>query len=124
VIITVERDGGLRPVKEEGGCELHGEDFSMLALSLTRGEARRGSIVDQKAVMDLGKSLILVVVLLLRVLLLIILLDAQAFKVSLEHVAVLEVMVGGSLVVGTRLLEHLIKDTPTGVLKAFCGQQR
>jgi hypothetical protein len=28
VVIMVKSDGHLRPVKEEGGCELHGEDLS------------------------------------------------------------------------------------------------
>jgi hypothetical protein len=34
VVITVESDGHLGPVKEEGGCELHGEDLSMFPLAL------------------------------------------------------------------------------------------
>jgi hypothetical protein len=34
VVITVESDGHLGPVKEEGGCELHGEDLLMLPLAL------------------------------------------------------------------------------------------
>jgi hypothetical protein len=34
VVITVESDGHLRPVKEEGGCELHGEDLSTFPLVL------------------------------------------------------------------------------------------
>jgi hypothetical protein len=72
----VEHDGGLGPVEEEGGYELHGEDLSMLALSLACGEVCQGSPIDQKAVMDLEKPLILVVFLLLRVLLLVIFLDA------------------------------------------------
>jgi hypothetical protein len=92
---------------------LHEEDLSTLALSLARGEAHRGSLVDHKAVVDLGKPPILVIVLFLGVLLLVVFLDAQAFKVFSEHVAVLEVVVQGSLVVGTRLLEHLVEDTPT-----------
>jgi hypothetical protein len=32
----------------------------------------------------------------------------------LEHVAVLEVVVRGALVVGTWLFEHFVKDAPTG----------
>jgi hypothetical protein len=63
---------------------------------------------------DLGKPLVLVVVLFLGILLLVIFLDAQAFEVFLEHVAVLEVVVCGPLMVGTRFLEHLVKDAPTG----------
>jgi hypothetical protein len=40
MVITVEHDGGLRPVKEERGRELYEEDLSTLTLSLARGEAR------------------------------------------------------------------------------------
>jgi hypothetical protein len=43
MITTVEPDGGFKLVEEEGGHELHEEDLSTLALSLARGEARRGS---------------------------------------------------------------------------------
>jgi hypothetical protein len=35
VVITVKSDGHLRPVKEEGGCELHGEDLSTFPLALS-----------------------------------------------------------------------------------------
>jgi hypothetical protein len=35
VVITVKSDGHLRLVKEERGCELHGEDLSMLPFALT-----------------------------------------------------------------------------------------
>jgi hypothetical protein len=55
---------------------LHGEDLSMLALALACGEAHRGSPIDHKAVVDLGKPLVLVTVLLLGVLLLVVFLDA------------------------------------------------
>jgi hypothetical protein len=34
VVITVESDGHLGPVKEEGGCGLHGEDMSTFPLML------------------------------------------------------------------------------------------
>jgi predicted ABC-class ATPase len=34
VVITVESDGHLGPVKKEGGCELHGEDLSTFLLAL------------------------------------------------------------------------------------------
>jgi hypothetical protein len=69
--------------------------------------------------MDLGKPLILVVIFLLRVLFLVIVIDAQAFKVSTQHVAVLEVVVRGSLVVETRLFEHFVKNAPTGGSSRF-----
>jgi hypothetical protein len=34
VVITVESDGHLRPVKEEGGHQLHGEDLSTFPFAL------------------------------------------------------------------------------------------
>jgi hypothetical protein len=49
--------------------------------------------------MDLGEPLVLVIA--LGIFLLVVFLDAYAFKVSLEHVAVLEVVVRGPFVVGT-----------------------
>jgi hypothetical protein len=109
VIITVESDGHLGPVKEEGGCRLHGEDLSTFSFALARREARRGSSVCHEAVVDLGESLVLTIS--LGIFLLVIFLDAYAFKISSEHVAVLEVVVRGPFVVGTRLFEHFIEDT-------------
>jgi hypothetical protein len=34
VVIMVKSDGHLRPVKEEGGCELHGKDLPTFSLAL------------------------------------------------------------------------------------------
>jgi hypothetical protein len=34
VVIMVESDGRLKPVKEEEGCELHGEDLSTFRFAL------------------------------------------------------------------------------------------
>jgi hypothetical protein len=121
VIIMVESDGNLRPVKEVGGRRLHGEDLSPFSLALARRETCRGPSIDHEAVVDLGEPLILVVT--LGIFLLVILLDAYALKVPTKHVAVFEVVVRGSLVVGTRLLEHFVKDSPTrGGLEASCVQ--
>jgi hypothetical protein len=39
VIIIVESDGHLGPVKEEGGCRLHGEDLSTFSLTLAHRKA-------------------------------------------------------------------------------------
>jgi hypothetical protein len=65
--------------------------------------------------MDLGEPPILVVA--LGFFLLVVLLDAYALKVHAEHVTIFEVMVSGSLVVGTRLFEYFVKDAPTGGLE-------
>jgi hypothetical protein len=35
-------------------------------------------------------------------------------------VTIFEVMVSGSLVVGTRLFEHFVEDAPTGGLEVSC----
>jgi hypothetical protein len=84
----------------------------MLSLALARREARRGSSVYHKAVVDLREPLFLVVS--LGIFLLVILLDAYAFKISSDHVVVLKVVVRGPLVVGTWLFEHFVKDALTG----------
>jgi hypothetical protein len=111
MVIMVESDGHLRPAKEVGDRRLYGENLTPLSFTLARREAGRGSSVDHEAVVDLGEPPILVVA--LGIFLLVILLDAYAFKVPTEHVTVLEVMVCGPLVVGTRLFEHFVKDAPT-----------
>jgi hypothetical protein len=72
MVITVESDGHLGPVKEEGGCQLHGENLSMLPLTLAHRQTHRGSPVYHEAVMDLGKPLVLVIILLHGVLLLVV----------------------------------------------------
>jgi hypothetical protein len=110
VVITVESDGDLGPVKEVGDHRLYGENLSPFSFALTRREVSRGSSVDYEAVVDFGEPPILVVI--LGIFLLVILLDAYALKVPLEHVAVLEVVVCGPLVVGTRFFEHFVKNTP------------
>jgi hypothetical protein len=117
VVITVESDGHLRPVKEEGGCGLHGEDLSTFPLALACREARRGSSVYHEAVVDFREPLVLVVS--LGIVLLVIFLDAYAFKISLEHVAVLEVMVRGPFMVGAWLFEHFVKNAPSGGASRF-----
>jgi hypothetical protein len=99
VVITVESDGYLGPVKEEGGRGLHREDLSTFSLALAHREACRGSSIYHEVVVDFGEPLILVVS--LGIVLLVIFLDAYAFKISSEHVAVLEVVVRGPFVVGT-----------------------
>jgi hypothetical protein len=61
--------------------------------------------------MDLEKPLVLVVS--LGIFLLVVFLDSYAFKVSLEHVTVLKVVVRGPFLVGTRFFEHFVKNAPT-----------
>jgi hypothetical protein len=125
MVVTVKSDSHFRPVQEEGGRQLYGEDLSMLSLTLAHGETRRGSLVNHEAVMDLGKPLIFIVIFLLGVLFLVIPLDAYSFKVLAQHVAVLEVVVRGSLMVGTWFFEHFIENAPAGgVLGASCGQRQ
>jgi hypothetical protein len=55
---------------------LYREDLLTFSLALARGETHQGSPVDHKAVMDLEKPLILVIILFLGVILLVIFLDA------------------------------------------------
>jgi hypothetical protein len=61
---------------------------------------------------DLGEPLVLVVS--LGIFLLVVFLDAYAFKISSEHVAVLEVVVRGPFVVGTWLFKHFVENGPAG----------
>jgi hypothetical protein len=112
MVITVESDGHLRPVKEVGDRRLYGENLTPLSFVLACREVGRGSSVDHEAIMDLGEPPILIVA--LGIFLLVVLLDAYAFKVPTDHVTVLEVMVHGPLVVGTQLFEHFVEDAPAG----------
>jgi hypothetical protein len=59
---------------------------------------------------DLRKPLVFVIS--LGIFLLVVFLDAYTFKVSPEHVAVLEVVVRGPFVVGMWLFEHFVKNAP------------
>jgi hypothetical protein len=79
----------------------------MFPLVLACREARRVSSVYHEAVMDLEEPLVLVA---LGIFLLVVFLDAYAFKISSEHVAVLEVVVRGTFVVGTWLFEHFVEN--------------
>jgi hypothetical protein len=69
--------------------------------------------------MNLGKPLILVVTLFIGILPLVVLLNAKAFKVSLEHMAVLKVVVRGPFVVGTWFFKHFIENAPAGGSSRF-----
>jgi hypothetical protein len=62
--------------------------------------------------MDFREPLVLVVS--LGIVLLVIFLDAYAFKISSEHVAVLEVVVCGPFAVGTWLFDHFVENAPAG----------
>jgi hypothetical protein len=109
MVITVESDGHLGPVKEVRDHRLHRENLS---LELARREAGQGPSVDHEAVMDFGEPPILVVA--LGIFLLVVLFNAYALKVPTEHVAVFKVVVCGPLVVGTRFFEHFVKNAPAG----------
>jgi hypothetical protein len=117
VVITIKSDGHLGPVKEEGGCGLHGEDLSTFLLALACREACRGSSIYHEAVVDFGEPLVLVVS--LGIVLLVIFLDDYAFKISSEHMVVLEVVVHRPFVVGIWLFEHFVENAPTGGSSRF-----
>jgi hypothetical protein len=110
VIITIESDGHLGPVKEEGvaGCTEKISRCSHLHWHVERRVKGPSYIKKQLWISGnpsslsspLGSSFLSSFF------------DAYAFKISSEHVAVLEVVVRGPLVVGTWLFEHFVKDAP------------
>jgi len=89
---------------------------------LTRGEAGRTSPKDQEAVLDLRESFSIGVVVLGG--LFSILLDYDVGVIPTQHCALFKGVLGWSPVIGTWLLQHLVKETrasrsPLGVL-AIC----
>ena len=119
VILSVERDRALGPLKVRGrGC---GDcaNFSEFLLPLTRSEASRTSPKDQETVLDFGETFPLRIVVLGG--LLSAFLGDDVGVVPTEDSAFLKGVLGWSSVIGARFLQHLIEETgasrsPLGVL--------
>ena len=114
MVITVECDGGARPAEVLWHCHRCREDLPMFPLALSRRELCCGSAIDHVAVMDYKEPVVVLASTLVvtLVFLLIVLLQPQAVEILLQHVAVLEHVVGPSLVITARLFEHFVKNAP------------
>jgi hypothetical protein len=106
MILTADGDGVLRPIEEEGRSLLRGEDLVPLPLALAVGHVHGWSPKDEEDVLHRQKVAGISVT---AVLLSLAILRGGAAIVLLEHVALLESVVDRSLVVGTRLLQLVIK---------------
>ena len=110
VVITVESDGGAGPVEILGHCHPDRKDFLMLPLVLLRNELRRGPTLDHITTVNSRETIVILAatVVVALVFLLVILLYAETVKISLQHAAILELVVGPSLVIRVGILEHLV----------------
>jgi hypothetical protein len=108
VILATEGDGVFRPVEEGGRSLLCSEDFIPLPLALAAGHVDGRSPEDKEDVLHHRKATGVPVT---AVLLSLAILRGGATIVLLEHVALLESVVERSLVVGTRLLQHVVEHT-------------
>jgi hypothetical protein len=98
VILSAERDGVIRPVKEGGRRLLRGEDFVSLSLALAAGHVDGGPPENEEDVFHSGEATGVAVT---PVLLGLAVLRGGATVEPLEHVALLESLVDRHLVVGT-----------------------
>ena len=114
MIVTVKCDEGARPVEVLQHYHPCRKDLSMFPLALSGGELCCGPAIDHVAVMDCREPLIILTAALVVTLVspLVVLLQPKAVEVFLQHTAILELVVGTSLVIRTRLLEHLVENNP------------
>jgi hypothetical protein len=106
VILAAEGDGVLQPIKEGGRSLLRSEDLVPLPLALTVGHIHGRSPEDEEDVLhhrEAAGTSVTAVLLSLAVL------RGGVAIILLEHVALLESVVHWSLVVGTWLLQHVVK---------------
>jgi hypothetical protein len=106
VILAAENDGVLRPVEEGGRSLLRSEDFIPLPLALAAGHVHGRFSEDEEDIFHRRKAADVPVA---AVLLSLAILRGGAAIILLEHVALLESVVDRSLVVGTRLLQHVVE---------------
>jgi uncharacterized spore protein YtfJ len=108
VILATEGDGILRPVEEGGRRLLCGENLVPLSLALAAGHVDGRPPEDEENVFHSGEAAgVTVAPVLLG---LVVLRDGAAVE-PLEQVALLEGVVDRRLVVGTWLLQHVIKNS-------------
>jgi hypothetical protein len=110
VILAAEHDGVLGPVEEGGRRLLCSEDLVPLPLALTAGHVDGRPPEDEEYVFHGGEAAGIAVT---PVLLGLAVLRGGATVESLEHVALLEGVVHRRFVVGTWLLQHVVKNPRT-----------
>jgi hypothetical protein len=118
VVALVEGDGLVGPVQVDWRRHLHRADLSTLLLAVPSRGVRHLPTVDHATFVDLGELLCLVA------LLLVVVMASTTFRrgpglmeVAPKHDALLKGVLDGTLMIGARLLEHLVKQVgPSGRL--------
>jgi hypothetical protein len=118
VVALVEGDGLVGPVEVDWRRHLHRADLPALLLAVPSRGVRHLPTVDHEATVDLGELLCLVTLLLVVVLAFAISRRGPSFmEVALKHDAFFKGVLDGTLVIGARLLEHLVEQVgPSGRL--------
>jgi hypothetical protein len=114
VIVSVEGDGLVGPVQIDWRRHLHQADLPALLLAVPSRGVRRLPTIDHEAVADLGELSCLAIFLLVVVTGLATLRGwLDPVEVAPKHDALLKGVPDGSLVIGARLLEHLVEEVGT-----------
>jgi hypothetical protein len=107
----VEGDGLVGPVKVDWRRHLHRADLPALLLAVPSRGICHLPIVDHEAAVDLGELLCLVALLLVVVLAFAISCRGPGFmEVAPKHDTFFKGVLDGTLVIGARLLEHLVEQ--------------
>jgi hypothetical protein len=114
----VEGDGLVEPVQVDWRRHLHRADLPVLLLAVSSRDIRHLPTVDHEAAVDLEELLCLVALLLVVVLVLATFRRGPGLmEVALEHDTFFKGVLDGTLVIGARLLEHLVGQVdPSGRL--------
>ena len=112
MVVTVEGDGGARPVEVLGHRHPCRKDLVALPLALPRGELRRGPTVDHVAVVDGRETFVFLVAPLVVAFVspLVIFFQPQAIEISFQHTTVFELVIRPSLMIRVGLFENLVED--------------
>jgi hypothetical protein len=118
VVALVEGDGLVGPVQVDWRRHLHRADLPALLLAVPSLGVRHLPTVDHEAVMDLGELLCFVVLLLVVVMAFATFRrGSDLMEVAPKHDALLKGVLDGTLMIGARLLEHLVEQVgPSGRL--------
>jgi hypothetical protein len=118
VVALVEGDGLVRPVSVDWRRHLHRADLPALLLAVPSRGVRHLPTINHETVVNLGELLCLVALLLVVV-------EASAtfcrgpglMEVAPKHETFLKGVLDGTLMIGARLLEHLVEQVgPSGRL--------
>jgi len=115
VVVSIEGDGGARLVEVLGHRHPCRKNLTAFSLALPCGQLRRGSAIDHVAVMDGREVVVVFVVPFVAALLFLLVItgvlpEPQAVEMLFQHATVLELVVGPSLMIRARLLQHLVED--------------